>query len=111
MISAISQAGSYLDGGANHIFQLAALPLMELDHIKQDRLALQKHFRMKRDHIMKRLEKMGLPIKFPPHATFYLWVDLSDLPAPLNSGMAFAEGESESLSLIFSCPQLFYSMA
>jgi len=71
--------------------QLAALPLMDLDHIKQDRLALQRHFRMKRDHVLKRLDKMGLTIKVPPRATFYIWVDLSVLPAPLNSGMTFCE--------------------
>lgn len=34
---------------------------------------------------------MGLPVKVPPTATFYIWLDLSHLSAPLNNGLTFFE--------------------
>lgn len=91
LITALNQAGSYLDGGASHPMQCLALQMLDADRIKQDRLALQKHFRMKRKHVLERLEKMGLPVLVPPQATFYIWLGLQSLPPPLNSGLAFFE--------------------
>ena len=91
LITALNQAGSYLDGGASHPMQVLALQMLDKDRIKQDRLALQRHFRMKRKHVLDRLEKMGLPVDVPPKATFYIWLNLKSLPAPLNSGLAFFE--------------------
>jgi hypothetical protein len=50
MCQSIAAAASYMDGGAAHPLQKAALPLVrDLDWVRQDILALQKHFRMKRD--------------------------------------------------------------
>ncbi|KAG0140634.1 hypothetical protein CROQUDRAFT_664940 [Cronartium quercuum f. sp. fusiforme G11] len=91
LISALSQSGSFLDGGASHIMQMAAIPLLEVSRVEQDKIALQKHFRMKRDRVLSRLAEMGLKVKVPPKWTFYIWLDLSDLPAPLNSGLVFFE--------------------
>lgn len=91
LISALNQAGSYLDGGASHPMQCLALQMLDSDRIKQDRVALQRHFRMKRKHVLDRLAAMGLPVKVPPKATFYIWLNLSALPHPLNSGLAFFE--------------------
>ncbi|KAM0753086.1 aminotransferase [Meredithblackwellia eburnea MCA 4105] len=91
LISALGQAGGSLDGGANHVLQEAALPLLELSRVKQDRIALQRHFKMKRDHVLSRLDKMGLKVHNPPTSTFYIWLDLSQLPSPLNSGLVFFE--------------------
>lgn len=34
---------------------------------------------------------MGLKVAIPPQATFYIWLDLSGLEAPLNSGLVFFE--------------------
>lgn len=42
---------------------------------------------MKRNHVLQRLEAMGLPVHTPPTATFYIWLDLSKLPGPLNNGL------------------------
>ena len=47
-------------------------------------LALQTHFKKKRDHVLSRLERMGLKVTVVPQATFYVWLDLSTLPEPLN---------------------------
>lgn len=51
--------------------QMAAIPLLELDRVKQDKIALQKHFRMKKERVLARLEEMGLKVKVPPKWTFY----------------------------------------
>lgn len=50
-------------------------------------LALQKHFKAKRDHVLERLEKLGLKVDIPPVSTFYIWLNLDDLPPPLNNGL------------------------
>lgn len=91
LISALSQSGSFLDGGASHIMQMAAIPMLDLKRVQQDKVALQKHFRMKKERVLARLEEMGLKVKVPPKWTFYIWLDLSDLPPPLNSGLVFFE--------------------
>lgn len=86
--------------------QMAAIPLLDPDRVLQDKvsalqmcstrvlkfqISLQKCFRAKRDHVLARLEKMGLPVKVPPMATFYIWLDLEHLGAPLNNGLTFFE--------------------
>lgn len=91
LISAISQSGSFLDGGASHPLQMAAIPLLDPKRVQQDKIALQRCFKGKRDFMLKRLEEMGLPVKIPPQATFYIWLDLSSLPSPLNEGLTFFE--------------------
>jgi aspartate/methionine/tyrosine aminotransferase len=45
---------------------------------------------MKRDYVLERLDKMGLKT-YTPEATFYIWVDLSGLPPPLDDGLVFFE--------------------
>ncbi|EKM52073.1 uncharacterized protein PHACADRAFT_177472 [Phanerochaete carnosa HHB-10118-sp] len=91
LISALSQSGSFLDGGASHPLQLAAIPLLEPNYVATERIALQRHFKAKRDHVLSRLAKLGLPVAVPPEATFYIWLDLEGLPAPLNNGLTFFE--------------------
>jgi hypothetical protein len=94
---------------------MAAIPLLEPSRVQQDKvrphlpyhseirdylplrraapfqISLQKAFRTKRDHVLSRLEKMGLPVTVAPTATFYIWLDLSPLEAPLNNGLVFFE--------------------
>ena len=50
-------------------------------------IALQRHFKAKRDHVLGRLERMGLKVHVYPQATFYIWLNLEHLPAPLNNGL------------------------
>ena len=85
LVEALSQSGSFLDGGASHPIQLAAIPLLDVKRVQQDKVALQRHFKakvsfvdqvriwlieMQRDHVLKRLAEMGLSVKHPPVATF-----------------------------------------
>ena len=87
----LGSAGSFLDGGTNAPLQQLALPLMDLEFIRRDAWALQKHFKMKRDYLLKELASLGITVKFEPTATFYIWADLSNLPPPLNDCLVFLE--------------------
>lgn len=91
VIEAVSSAGSFLDGGANNPFQNQTLELLNPDHAIQETIAIQNHFRKKRDYMLSRLEKMGIVIESKPEGTFYFWANLSKLPAPINNGMRFFE--------------------
>jgi aspartate/methionine/tyrosine aminotransferase len=91
MVEMIGAAGSYLDGGANAPLQRLSLPLMDLDFIRKDAWALQRHFREKRDFLLSKLADMGILVKWKPTATFYVWADLSHLPPPLNDCLVFLE--------------------
>jgi aspartate/methionine/tyrosine aminotransferase len=90
-ISAIGASGSYLDGGTNVPFQEAAIPMLEPDKVTQEMKALQTHFRDKRDFVIKRLTEIGFTFNEhnTPQSTFYIWLDLSALPAGLNDGLNF----------------------
>ncbi|GJE91693.1 pyridoxal phosphate-dependent aminotransferase [Phanerochaete sordida] len=91
LISALSQSGSFLDGGASHPLQIASIPLLRPEYVHSERMALQKHFKAKRDHVLKRLSELGLTVSVPPEATFYIWLNLEGLPPPLNNGLTFFE--------------------
>lgn len=88
-ISALASAGSYLDGGTNYPFQEAAVPFLDPDLVRQETIALQTHFKAKRDYCLDRLIKMGFTFKVKPNSTFYIWVDLSHLPGKLANCLGF----------------------
>ena len=46
LISSIGSCGSYLDGGASHAFQEAAVPMLEPTLVHNEMIHLQKHFRV-----------------------------------------------------------------
>jgi len=91
LVTALSQSGSFLDGGANHPLQLAAVDLLKPERVLQERIALQKHFKAKRDHVLKRLKELHIDIDVSPTSTFYIWLNLEKLTPPLNNGLAFFE--------------------
>mmetsp|Transcript_9083 Transcript_9083/g.13259 ORF Transcript_9083/g.13259 Transcript_9083/m.13259 type:complete len:489 (+) Transcript_9083:233-1699(+) len=91
MVNMLGSAGSFLEGGANAPLQRLSLPLMELDFIRRDAWTLQKHFKMKRDFLLTKLEEMGIRVQWKPNATFYVWADISKLPPPLNDCLVFLE--------------------
>jgi aspartate/methionine/tyrosine aminotransferase len=89
VIEAIASAGSFLDGGANHPFQNAALPLLEVKNAEAETLAIQKHFVKKRNLMLSGLKTMGITADAAPAGAFYVWAHLSKLPPPLDEGMSF----------------------
>uniref|UniRef100_A0A7S3D789 Aminotransferase class I/classII large domain-containing protein n=1 Tax=Palpitomonas bilix TaxID=652834 RepID=A0A7S3D789_9EUKA len=107
IVEALGSAGSYLEGGANNPLQKEAIPLLDHDFVKKDILALQQHFRAKRDYIIPELEAMGIKVHHP-EATFYLWCSLEDLPSPLNDGIHFFE-EAIKEKVIF-VPGVFFDI-
>lgn len=88
-IKAIGSCGSYLDGGTNVPFQEAAIPMLEPTKVLNEMKALQTHFRNKRDYVLGRLKDLGFKINNIPDSTFYIWLDLSGLPAGINDGLNF----------------------
>ncbi|KAK9894398.1 PLP-dependent transferase [Cystobasidium minutum MCA 4210] len=108
LIAGLGQAGSFLDGGASHPTQVAAIPLLEPERVQRDKLALQKCFKEKRDHVLKRLADIGLTVQVPPMSTFYVWLDLSNLPHPLNSGLTFFEELLKEKTIVV--PGIFFDV-
>jgi len=108
LITALSQSGSFLDGGASHPLQLAAIPLLDPQHVHAEKVALQKHFKMKRDHVLKRLKAIGLEVTIPPVATFYIWLNLENLPHPINNGLTFFEELLKEKTIVI--PGIFFDI-
>ncbi|KAF4301776.1 Aminotransferase class I/classII [Botryosphaeria dothidea] len=109
-IKAIGSCGSYLDGGTNVPFQEAAIQMLEPTKVRHEMRALQTHFRMKRDYVIGRLREMGfkIPDEDVPNSTFYLWLDLSSLPASINDGLNFFnECLSEKVIVV---PGIFFDL-
>lgn len=90
-IKAIGSCGSYLDGGANVPFQEAAVPMLEPSLVRKEMIALQTHFKTKRDFVIGRLREIGFKMKdeHVPNSTFYIWLDLRCLPEAINDGLNF----------------------
>jgi len=91
LVELLGNAGSFLDGGANAPLQSLALPLMDLDFTRRDTWALQRHFKQKRDFLLRELERLGISVKWKPTATFYVWADISNLPSPIDDSLVFLE--------------------
>lgn len=108
VIETIASAGSFLDGGANHPFQSVAIPLLNPQFARQETIAIQQHFTMKREYILNRLQEMGIGVDVPPAGGFYVWANLSALPEPLNDGMQFfLEGLKEK---VITVPGIFFDV-
>ncbi|KDR81727.1 hypothetical protein GALMADRAFT_239893 [Galerina marginata CBS 339.88] len=108
LVTALSQSGSFLDGGANHPLQLAAIPLLDPLHVQKEKIALQKHFKAKRDHVLARLKALHLDVDIPPTSTFYIWLNLEKLPAPLNNGLTFFEELLKEQTIVI--PGIFFDI-
>ena len=50
--------------------------MLEPGFVEKDALALQAHFREKRDYMVRELEAMGIKARVPK-STFYIWADVS----------------------------------
>merc|ERR1711988_1519342 len=70
--------------------QQASIPLLDTRHVIMETIQLQCLFAHKRDFMLLRLAELGIEVH-PPGGAFYLWCDLSALPAPLNNGINFLE--------------------
>ncbi|KAK4460298.1 aspartate aminotransferase [Cladorrhinum samala] len=107
-IKAIGSCGSYLDGGTNVPFQEAAIPMLEPELVRKEMVALQTHFRSKRDYVIERLRKMGFGFPFVPDSTFYIWLNLENLPAPIADGLNFFQACLEEKVIVV--PGIFFDL-
>ncbi len=89
VIEGIASAGSFLDGGAVHAIQKAAIPLLSPEHAKEESLSIQDAFVIKRDYMYKRLVNMGFVLSSLPEGGFYCFASLENMPAELQDGMEF----------------------
>ena len=88
-VEAFASAGSFLDGGGSKPLQRAAIPLLEDSYVFAETAATHAVFREKRQRTLDALERLGIRADRAPDGTFYVWGNLSNLPAPLNDGMQF----------------------
>ncbi len=108
VIEAIASAGSFLDGGANHPLQERAVEMLDLEHAAAEGEAIVRHFRAKRDFMVERLTKLGFKLASQPQGAFYIWADLSGLPAPLRRGTdLFVHGLDEK---VITVPGVFFDV-
>lgn len=91
VIEALASAGSFLDGGPPQPIQRAAIELVSKDKADLEAKSIQQHFGKKRNIMLEALPKLGITVDPAPQGAFYCWSDISNLPAPLNDGMAFFE--------------------
>lgn len=89
VIDAVSSVGSFLDGGASHPLQRAALDLLQFDHAEAEAKAIRKHFMGKRELMLRRLMGMGIRVDIAPAGAFYVWGCVDNLPPGLNDGKSF----------------------
>lgn len=89
LVQAVSAVGSFLDGGAPHPLQKAALQLVDYDVAEAEAIAIRKHFMGKRELVLKRLLRMGIRVDIAPAGAFYVWGCVDNLPEGLNSGKQF----------------------
>lgn len=89
VIDRLSSVGSFLDGGASHPMQKAALELVQLDYAEAEAESIRRNFAPKRALMLQRLNDMGIRVDISPQGAFYVWGDLSGLPEGMNNGMDF----------------------
>ncbi|RMH36715.1 MAG: pyridoxal phosphate-dependent aminotransferase [Deltaproteobacteria bacterium] len=89
VIEAIASAGSFLDGGGSRPLQRAAVPLVDLDHVRAETAAIQQVFGRKRERLLSGLRDLGFVVDLPPDGTFYVWASAEHLPPAINDGMRF----------------------
>lgn len=87
VVSQLASAGSFLDGGAVRPLQRAAIPILDAQRTDESIVAVQRCFRAKRDLMLSRLTQMGVQVECPPRGTFYVWGNVRNLPASINTGM------------------------
>lgn len=89
VIERVISAGSFLDGGAAHPIQRAAIDLVRPEQADAEAMAIQKLFGTKRTMLMSALNQLNLTLTTRPSGGFYCFPSLANLPDHLNDGMKF----------------------
>lgn len=89
VIEAVTSAGSFLDGGGSRPLQHAAIDLVSPAQALAEAAAIQAAFADKRELLLRGARALGMTIERDPEGTFYAWVSVAGLPAPISDGMSF----------------------
>lgn len=112
VIERVSSAGSFLDGGAPHAIQRAALSLVEPSLADREAAAIQAAFAQKRELMLDRLAAIGIGVAGSddggPEGAFYCFADLRNLPEPLHDGMSFFRRALERQ--VITVPGVFFDV-
>lgn len=108
VIEAVESAGSFLDGGGSKPLQRAAVPLLEPSRVEAETAALQALFAAKRRRMLEAVDRLELRLEREPDGTFYVFVSLDDLPAPLSDGLGFFRAALERR--VICVPGVFFDV-
>ncbi len=108
IIKRITSAGSFLDGGAAHPLQRAAVPLLDPARADLSARIIQEEFASKRLLMMERLSAMGLILPNKPLGAFYCFAKLSGLDPSLQDGMQFFDAALQEK--VISVPGKFFDV-
>lgn len=89
IIENINRAASAVDGGPSQPIQRAALKVLEPEKVRLETEALRRVFSRKRNYMINSLKANGINCTPEPSGTFYIWADISNLPAPINNADIF----------------------
>ena len=100
IIQKFTAAGSFLDGGPSRPIQRAAVEVLAPARADQELAAVRTNFAAKRKLTLDTLTSLGIRFPAATHSpfptahspssgTFYVFGDVSHLPAPLNTGEGF----------------------
>ena len=95
VIEAVASAGSFLDGGGARPLQRAAVDIVTAEHARAEGAAIQRAFGKKRVRLLEGLRELGVRFDLESQGTFYVWGDLSRLPAPFADGHDFFQAALE----------------
>lgn len=82
--------------------------MLEPNLVRKEMVALQKHFREKRDYVIKRLREIGFVIRVVPNSTFYLWLNLECLPPSVSDGLNFFQACLQEKVIVV--PGIFFDL-
>ena len=91
LIDTLNRAASAIDGGPSQPMQRAALEILDPERADQETAALRQVFSRKRNIMLGKLRGMGIICSPEPGGTFYIWTNISELPAPINTAIGFFE--------------------
>ena len=89
VIKDLGRAASGIDGGPSLPVQRAALQLFEPARVALESHALREVFCRKQNLMLNVLRENGMICSTDANSTFYIWADISQLPAPLNNSYSF----------------------
>ncbi len=91
IVENINRAASAVDGGPSQPIQRAAIQVLEAERADLETDAVRRAFSRKRNYMVNCLKSHGILCTPEPSGTFYIWADISKLPAPINNADVFFE--------------------